>query len=391
MKICFILTGTTRRNKFLNGETLRYGGAGASGTDSSVILVGEYLAKIGHEVVISTDGLEPELEQKFYKDGGEYIPGKRYYGVSYTNLQFEGIEDREFDVLVNMLWYKDYNLLPIKVTKALIYWCHMQWFYSLDEHITFCKENNLKFGVITISDWQDKMVNWVENTLKEHLPTVIKHLIPNPIFDELINEVKKENIKKQPGKFIYHSTWTTGGNVAYNAFKQVNVANKEFHALDYFMVIDNHTESNFYKHDSCDRKTVYRHIAESEYFINPLYTIHKNVRKDTFSLTIAESIALGCIVLTYPLGALPGNYKDYCAWLEFPPGVDVQHCIETDMIRDEEGKFTYTQNIVDKIHQLENSDSLKAYFRRAGQDYIMNNFNLNTIGKKWEDFLSELI
>ena len=31
--------------------------------------------------------------------------------------------------------FQDYNNLPVKITKAVIYWCHMQWIYGIDEII----------------------------------------------------------------------------------------------------------------------------------------------------------------------------------------------------------------------------------------------------------------
>ena len=78
----------------MNGHNLRYGGGGASGTDTSSILVGEYLAKQGHEVVIVTDDLDEPLKNDFIAAGGTYIPGSESYGVKYTNINFDGIENK---------------------------------------------------------------------------------------------------------------------------------------------------------------------------------------------------------------------------------------------------------------------------------------------------------
>ena len=62
MRIAFIVIGNSRRSNYLNGYNLRYGSGGGSGTDTSSVLVAEYLAKQGHEVVFVADKLEPRLE-----------------------------------------------------------------------------------------------------------------------------------------------------------------------------------------------------------------------------------------------------------------------------------------------------------------------------------------
>jgi glycosyltransferase involved in cell wall biosynthesis len=390
MRIAFIVRGNTRRNKYLNGYSLRYGGAGASGTDTSSILVAEYLAKQGHEVVVVTDILDEPLENEFKANGGIYTPGEEFYGVKYTNTEFEGIDNKTFDILVSMLWYTDYNELPITVTKSIIYWSHMQWIYGLDELIKYATNNNLSIGIVNVSDWQQSCNQGIINHIIENYPRSLNALIPNPIFDEIINEVINEIPTKKPGKFIFHSTWTTGGNTSLEAVRQVNVPNKEFHAFDYFITVDHHTDDFFYNHGSCDRKTVFTHLAESEYLINPLNTIHKIIRKDTFALTVAEALALGVIVLTYPLGALPGNYKDYCVWLDAPDGVNLDEIKDLDLIRDEEGKFNQVNHIVDKINYLEQNPQIKEHYKNAGKQYILDNFNINKIGSIWDEFINNL-
>jgi len=390
MRIAFIVRGNTRRSKYLNGYSLRYGGAGASGTDTSSILVAEYLAKQGHEVVVVTDVLDEPLEEEFKINGGIYNPGEEFYGVKYTNTEFDGIDNKNFDILVSMLWYTNYDELPITVTKSIIYWSHMQWMYGLDEIIKYANDNGLSIGIVNVSDWQKSCNQGVANHIKNNYPKFIDTLIPNPIFDEIINEVINESLEKKPGKFIFHSTWTTGGNTSLDVVRQLDIPNKEFHAFDYFITVDHHTDDFFYNHKSCDRKTVFTHLAESEYLINPLNTIHKTIRKDTFALTVAEALALGCIVLTYPLGALPGNYKDYCVWLDAPNGVDWDEIKDLDLIRDEEGKFNQIDHIVKKINYLEANPEVKEHYKNAGKQYIMDNFNLDKIGKMWDQLIDDL-
>ena len=67
MRIAIIIIGNTRRNNYINGYNLRYGGGGASGTDTSSILIAEYLANQGHDVVVCTDRLDKPLEDELIK------------------------------------------------------------------------------------------------------------------------------------------------------------------------------------------------------------------------------------------------------------------------------------------------------------------------------------
>jgi hypothetical protein len=392
MRIVLVVIGNSRRSNYINGYNLRYGNGGGSGTDSSSILIAEYLSKQGHEVVLVSDKLEPQLEESYKKKGRVYNPGEEFYGVRYTNIDFDGIENREFDILISMLWFQDYDKLPIKVTKSVIYWSHMQWVYGIDEIVKYTKENNLSLGFVHISEWEKKMTGGLVQSIKnrENKINVQVSLIPNPIMDEMINEVLDQNPKKIPHKFIFHASWARGGNVAVEAVRQLDYEDKQFHAFDYLLATHHHEDNFFNRHDGVDKKTLFTHLAESEYFIYPLYTPYQDVHKDTFSCVVAEAIALGAIVLTYPIGALPENFEGYCIWLDFPEGVDVDVIQNEALTKDLDGKFTITDNIVSKIKELENNPQIKEEIRKKGKDYIISSFNVDKVGKMWVDLISKL-
>ena len=392
MRIAFIVIGNSRRSNYLNGYNLRYGGGGGSGTDTSSVLVAEHLAKQGHEVVFVADKLEPLLEIDYKNRGRNYIPGEEFYGVKYTNIEFEGIENKEFDILISMLWFSEYDTLPIKVTKSIIYWSHMQWVYGIDEVFNFAKNNNLSLGFVNISEWEKSMTGGLIDIFKNREPNlnVQTTLIPNPVMDEMINEVIESKPERKPHKFIFHAAWARGGNVAIESVRKLNFEDSEFHAFDYLMATHAHTDSFFNLHNGVDKKTLFTNIAESEYFIYPLYTPYQDVHKDTFSCVVAEAIALGAIVVTYPLGALPENFDGYCVWLDFPEGVDVKKMQSESLSKDYDGTFTCTDNIVEKIKYLEENPQIKEDIRSRGKDYILNKFNANKIGQMWVDFIKTL-
>jgi len=114
------------------------------------------------------------------------------------------------------------------------------------------------------------------------------------------------------------------------------------------------------------------------------------VHKDTFSCVVAEAIALGAIVLTYPLGALPENFDGYVPWLDFPPGTDPEAMQKESLTKDLDGKFKITSNIVEKIKYLDANSHIKEELRAKGPDYILNSFNLEKVGNMWVDFLNNL-
>jgi glycosyltransferase involved in cell wall biosynthesis len=386
MRIAFILIGNSRRSKYLDGESLRYGGAGGSGTDGSTILVAEYLASQGHEVVITSDKLEPELEEK----NGAMQTGRIVRGVQYTDIDFTNVENKEFDVLISSLWFQEYEKLPIKVTKSLIYWCHMQWLYGIDEIIKYSKDNNLSLGFVNISEWERSMTQGTIDHAKNQYENTKQTLIPNPIMDDIINEVINEQPIRKPQKFVFHAGWARGGDVAVQALRELDFPNKEFHSFDYLLCTHAHTDGFFNMHNGVDKKTLFKHIAESEYFIYPLYTPYQDVHKDTFSCVVAEAIALGAIPITYPLGALPENFNNYCYWLDFPEGVNQEEMQRESLSKDLEGKFKCTDNIIRAINWLEENPQYKERIRREGKDYILNKFNTQKVGQMWVDFINQL-
>jgi glycosyltransferase involved in cell wall biosynthesis len=391
MKILFTVLGNSRRSNYLDGDTLRYGNGGGSGTDTSTIVVAEHLASQGHDVVIVSEKLEPQLEINYAEKGLFFNPGKKVNGVVYTNFDFDNVDITEFDILINSLWFQDYNKLPVKITKAIIYWCHMQWIYGIDEMMKYCTDNNLKLGFVNISEWEKKMnLSTIDHVISK-FPNVKSTLIPNPIMDDIVNEVLDSNPIRKPHKFVFHASWPRGGNVSIDAVRQLEWEDKEFHAFDYLMVTHDHPDLFFNRHDGVDKKTLFTHIAESEYFVYPLYTPYQDVHKDTFSCVVAEAIALGAIVLTYPLGALPENFDGYCQWLEFPEGAKPEKMQEEPLSKDLDGIFQCTDNIIQKINYLESNPQIKEDIRQRGKDYILNNFNVEKVGNMWVNFINDLI
>jgi glycosyltransferase involved in cell wall biosynthesis len=391
MRIAFTLLGNSRRNNYINGDNIRYNSGGASGTDSSVVAIAEYLSQCGHEVVIAVDQLEEPFLNQQIKNNNFWRPGNKNRGVYYTDFEFTNIENKNFDVLVNTLWFEKYNTLPIKVNKALIYWCHMQWIYGIHDIIHYVKKYNLKLIFVHISNWEKCMNNnWVEIS-KDLYHNIESVLIPNPVYDDIIIETYNDMPIRNPKRFIFHANWIRGGDVCYNVFNKLNIKNKELHFFDYFLAIHDYESDNVYKHGSVDKKTLFRELAKSEYFIYPLCTIHNDIHKDTFSCVIAEAIAMGVTPITYPLGAINENFKDFCMWIDYPDNIDSQKINNEPLTKDIDDKFKNNiDNIIKSINFLEKNPSLKEFVKKNGKKYIIDNFSINKIGAKWKTLIEEL-
>lgn len=393
MRIAFTLIGNSRRSGYLDGESLRYGGVGGSGTDTSTILVAEYLASQGHDVVVTQDPLEPPLAAALAERGIHFNSGRVVNGVQYCDILFTGVENKDFDVLVNSLWFQDYETLPITVSRAVIYWCHMQWIYGIGELMSYAKSRNLALGFVHISEWEKNMNAGTVDSVAMSYP-VSRALIPNPEPDDVIRKVLAEGIGKKPHKFVFHAAWPRGGDIALEVVRRLPYADKEFHAFDYLMIIHQHPDDFFHMHNGVDKITLYRHLAEAEYFVYPLYTPYEDVHKDTFSCVVADAIALGCTPITYPLGALPENFEGYCHWTQFPAGKSQTEMQAESLSKDLDGVFKGEEaitNLVNAVTHLEQNPALKNKIKQDGAQFILDRLNVTAVGQQWAAFIEELV
>lgn len=361
MRVAFIVVGNESRSGELTGYNIRYGGTGGSGTDSNVVYTAEYLSSIGYDVTVALERCEtPSLSN----------------GVFYTNLNFSEVNNLEYDILITCLWFKDYDKLPIKVNKALIYWCHLAWGYSYSEMVKYISENNLKIGVVSVSEWAKTHNSEIHDIFKNNGFESTHVVIPNSVAVDIIKETLSNPPKRHYHNFVHHGQWSRGGTTALRAIKELGWEDIEFRSFDY---LD--------KKNGLDKKSLFNIIAGSEYFVYPQITHGKLVYKDTFSVSIAEAIGLGVIVLTYPLGAVPEYFGDYCQFLEYPPNIDIEK-LNKERLSEKPG-LDYTKNIVDKLNWLEANPQIKEKIRNDGIKYISETFNINKIGPLWVDFLNK--
>lgn len=361
MRIAFLVIGNTSRSGVITGKNIRYGGSSCSGTESSVIYVAEYLKKIGHDVTIAL-----EVCDKAEVCGG----------VLYTDFSFKGDDTKEYDVLVSCLWFNKYDELPIKVTKAVVYWYHLAWGYAMNDMVKFAKDNNLIIGTISVSNWAKKENESYNVPFKNYSDRYIEEVIPNSLDVHLINSVWNKKIQRKKHKIIHFGQWSRGGDIAKNTAYELGWDDLVFESFDY---LDSER--------GLDKTTLYTKLAESDYYIFPLLTHGKLVYQDTFSVSVAEALAMGVTVVTYPLGAIPEYFGDYCKFIDFPNGVNMDVLSKLRVF--EEPRFSDTTNIIKLINTIEQSD-VSEYDRISQREYICNSFNVEFVGSKWNNFLNNL-
>ena len=375
MRILFLVTGNGSRSNFVNGELMRRGEAGLSGTDTSAILVAEYLAAQGYDITLAVEKSSEDLIKQREARGFTFTPGEKVNGVVYTYLDLEGIEDRTFDILINCLWYGDYDKLPATITKAVCYWCHLAWVYYLNELKEYAQKHNLKVGYVNISKWAEGHHQENINFLKLYFPDLETPILPNPMTTDVMREVLDMKLERKPKKVIFPAQWSRGGDVAIKAVRELGWE-ADFMSFDYV---------NLAK--GIDKKTLFTELATSDYFIFPQYT-NENVFKDVHSCAVGEAIGMGVVVVSYPLGSHEEHYGGHYIKLDFPPGIDMEKMMTERVTH--EPKMDYTENIVRTVKFLEDNPSIKNHMREKGTQYIFDNFHIDKIGPMWVDFINKI-
>ena len=375
MRILFLVTGNGSRSNFVTGYTMRYGHAGLSGTDTSTILIAEYLAKNGYEVIFAYEKPSDDLIKKHNDNGYSFTPGTNINGVTYTFLDLENIENRTFDILISSLWFEHYNELPVKITKGIFYWCHLAWIYFAHNIKDYALNNNLKLGYVNISKWAEGHHQENIKFFKDHLPEVKTTVIPNPMTVDVMEEIDELQIKRKKHKVIFPAQWSRGGFVAERAAKAIGWE-KDFTHFDYVNLPI-----------GVDKTTLFKELAESDYFFFPQYGHNKWVLKDVHSCAVGEALGMGVIVLSYPLGSHEEYYSSYYEKLDFPPGIDMEKMMTERAT--EEPKMDYIDSIIKSVNYLERNPDIKEDYRKRSVQYIRDRFHIEKIGPMWVDFLNK--
>lgn len=379
MRLVFIVIGNEGRNGKVNGDTIRTGGVGASGTDQSTILCAEYLAGKGHDVVVAMP---------------KSTVGEVCRGVMYTDMEFTGVAeaDREFDVMFTMLWFQEFDKLPIKVRHGLVVVQHMQYVYSHCEISKYVRDNDLALGAIHISDWE---MDRTRRDLDSMGRPCMHALIPNPIMTDLAEQVAAEGITRVPHSLVFTAAWNRGAEACKDMFQE-HLNEWEDRTLtlnDYTQcTLSWHNDPRIRELGSTDKVSLLRNLARSEYFVYPSVNRGGGMHYDTFGCVVAEALLMGVIPVCYPLGALQEVFGDTLAFMPFPPTLP-QYKIDALKV----GGLGEVPELFDPAHiaafvkELDKDEARKAQLREAGRKLVMESYGIDKVGPQWEGFLQQLM
>ena len=370
-KICFYIGSCNDRSGKWNGEIIRNGGVGVSGTDTSFIVIAEIIATNGWEVdfVASTC-----LDKSSYK-------GVQYYSHK---------QDKQYDILVvppsdEFLEYSWNNI------KILIIWCEMQ--HTFKEY-SFRLFTSLYPNCKLVVNYMNQFTKAATNIYSPHTTYYIHNefFAPNPLIDDCLVSVNS----KTSHSFIFNTSFRRGGEVALNVFnnlkyndKSLTVCSSYKGELDFLK-----GSSNIEVLHSIDKHTLFTKLAESEYFIYPLVAPLEqgaNIHKDTFCCAVAEALAHEVIVLTFPVGALLEMYENVLIQIPFPEEAKREvymapyHSSGAEFYR-----LEVMDSIIKIIDFLENNPEYKNTLRKKGKELVMRKFNPEKITKLWLDIIREV-
>lgn len=377
-RILFVITLNDRRNGIMDGESIRTGGVGVSGTDQSIIIAAEQLALRGHMCCIASI---------FTK------PGTVTRGVTFTDLSLTNAP-RAYDIVCVCSWFRDFDSLPINRQCLTSIWLLCQhWDVNFPMDVTkYAKTCRIRTVVtIALSEWSRTELQRLktDNALKVNRSTfeVINVIIPNGIMLDVVDAIDVQ--PKTARTMIFHAVWERGGHLAAAAFEKLgwHANGGTFHMYDYWGNLPNNAAVSF--HGSTDKRTLMTTLSETEYFVYPSVLPNGSIHKDTFACVVAEACAMGVIVIAFPLGALKELYGDAVVWLKWPEGYTpsdelfqacYQQCLELT-------SSTVVDDIVAKINWFEERPHEKAAQRQRAIEHTHRAFNPVDIGELWNDLV----
>jgi hypothetical protein len=358
MRIAFLITGTRSRNKRWNGYELRHGGAAVSGTDQSAVLYAEYLASRGHLV-------------HYYSE--TCLNGSEFKGVTY----YDRFASLDYDAMVVSF---DLVMVQFPKLKTLVVYCQCSCLPPQKACETFRALNPAcKMRAVHVSDWGRRatMLN------SRHYSEFIERdtVIHNPL---MMDVIPGDPGARVPRSGIFHATWMRGGEVAKRVHDRLGFG--AFRSFNY------DTHHGVPGQASVDKSALFKMLAESDYFVYPLVNTAGQyqhfVHKDTFGCVVAEALAMGVIVVTWKVAALPELYGDHIKYAEWPSGADLNglqspYEMKEPLLMSDEA----VEKMARVIEALEADPAAKERLREEGMKFARARFRAESEGPLWEEIL----
>jgi glycosyltransferase involved in cell wall biosynthesis len=238
---------------------------------------------------------------------------------------------------------------------------------------------------VHVSTWsKNNVMKMITNT---NVPNIISsHVtIPNSVFTDIVVPTHDLLLNKARG-FSFMACFERGGDVA----KRVhNVLTQRQKDLDWGKFIDC---AYYCNEKQSDKKSMFNILQNTRYFLYPLvcpnvrnYSIHR----DTFGCVVAEAVAMGVEVLSYPIAALPEHYNDMITWLPVPQSLNiydvnnnVHDTCSYDMFSDDQVNV-----IASFIEEFDKTYEDRQFVRYRNACKVRERFGIESVGKQWVDFV----
>lgn len=358
MRIAFFIGTTRARNMPWNGYEIRYGGAAVSGSDQSAVLYAEYLASRGHVVHYYSETCKDNTE---------------YKGVHY----FNSFRSLDYDAMVILF---DFLLTSMPQLKKVIVYCQCPSIPNRQACERFRELNpGCKMLAVHVSEWGKRAT--LHNS--PHYSNFIEKdaIIYNPLMMDVFESVPEA--PRIPRSCIFHATWDRGGIIARRVHDRLGFSS--FKSFNYYT-------KDMLPDQSCgDKRTIFSDLSQSDYFIYPLSVTPARcvVHKDTFACVVAEALAMGVIVVSWKVAALPELYDGLVQFAEWPKGANVEGLTSVYDMKDPTlvtGEAV--QNLAAVVEALEADPARKERLREAGKKFVRERYTVEAGGPLWEALLS---
>jgi hypothetical protein len=229
------------------------------------------------------------------------------------------------------------------------------------------------------------------NELPKEIIRRVHHnfLIPNPLMTDAL---PLYNSNLRPNNASFMACFERGGEMARRVWSKLKESQGGYKWGDF---LTNHYDT---KNDQLDKSDLYKLYNNNiRYFIYPLIvpetSIHKyNVHRDTFACCVAEAIASGVEVITFPVAALPNTYEDMLHYIPLPKGISVDDI--NNPYFDPKFPGLYSDEQVDVImrmvHDLNITYESRADQRLHNAQRVISMYHPERIGKMWLEALETI-
>lgn len=371
-KVLFYIPPDKNNYARWDGQSIRSGGHGASGSHQSTVVVAEQFIK--------QNIADTVLVYNFCND--TVVKGVRYIKTLDSA--------KDIDTLIVPSWFATHNnaFEHIKSDypniKNIIIWfhCPFLWGTLIASLININFPVNVSFVHLS---------TWSKNNVFKAIPANIKicsnhFMIPNALMSDCLPIY---NVTERPNDAVFFACFERGGEVSERVWKLLK--QREPHLWGKF------TSIQYTDKSQCDDKiSLFSKLNNARYFVYPLvlppgsnsYSVHR----DTFGCCVAEAIANGVEVLSYPVGALGEHFEDMIHWIPFPKTTSKETINESynDIRVPEMFGDVQVEVIASMLKSLNDSYESRSLVRQQNANIVKARFDMDNIGRLWKTNMQSL-